>query len=68
MPPESVTGALEDILKGTAPGLKVLYQGPGYASFDRPIPDVLEKSLFSQYEEYFNQTQAGPSFTPCLPV
>ena len=41
----------------TPPGGALLYRGPAYASFERPLPEVVEATLLRDFEEYFNQTQ-----------
>lgn len=38
-------------------GVRLLYTGPSYQPFDRPLPQLVERSLLEQFEEYFNQTQ-----------
>lgn len=47
----------EEPAVGAPGGLKVLWQGPAYSSFNRPLPQVVESTLFNEFEEYFNQTQ-----------
>ena len=52
-----------DVLGGTDPSVSVLFRGTGpYAAFDRPLPLVVESSVFWDFEGHFNQTQVrGPS-------
>lgn len=51
-------GSLVDDIVGQRPsGVKLLYSGPKSQAFDRPLPLMVDSSLLSDFEDYFNHTQ-----------
>lgn len=50
---------LTDTVKGVVPGIQLLWKGASYSTYDRPVPDLVESTLLTQFEDYFNQTQVG---------
>lgn len=67
---DAVASPIMDVLAQLPVGVRLLYTGPRYQVFDRPLPQLVERTLLQDFEEYFNQTQEfqaqGPN--PYLPA
>lgn len=46
-----------DVLQPGLRGVTTLYQGSVYETFERPLPEVVESTIFKEFEGMFNQTQ-----------
>ena len=48
---------VDDIVRERPTGVQLLYSGPKYQAFQRPLPLMVDSSLLSDFEDLFNHTQ-----------